>query len=119
MSKSFPTPADVRKAAVMVEAALADMPLAAIEAELRRRFCAFVILDPDMIREQWRVNQDADDIPAGEPEPTGAELARVMPMIREDMERAIIENASPFAWGAQSDACEAVRALRKESEAAK
>ena len=87
------------------------LTLAAIEAELRRRGCAFVIISPDMIREQWEVNCEADG--TKEKPPTEKELAAVMPWLHRGIEKAVIENELPFEWGATSDACEAIRDMRK------
>lgn len=99
----------------MSRADLSDLTVAQLENELRKRGCAVAVISPEDVREQWQVNQDADE--TDEPEPTEAELRAALRFVQRRLDRTVHENEPSFEWGPTSDACEAVREMRQEGGA--
>lgn len=67
--------------------------------------CAFLIVSPEDVREQWQINMDADETEGDEP--TEAEIARALESVHESL-----QNNAVFDWGPASEACELIRCAR-------
>jgi hypothetical protein len=84
-----------------------------LENELRRRGCAVIVISPGDIREQWEVNQDADENPDPCP-PTDAETEDALRQVQRLLDKTVHENEPAFEWGPMSDACVMISAKRRE-----
>lgn len=82
-----------------------------LNAELRRRGCAFVIITPADVREQWKINQDADE--GDEPEPTHEEAADALRTISKYLADCLFDN---YGAGPTSEACELISERRRQAE---
>jgi len=86
---------------------------AELENELRRRGCAFVIITPADVREQWEVNQDADGDDADPCPPTDAEVEAALRTIGAELADCLYDN---YGAGPTSEACEIISERRRQAK---
>jgi hypothetical protein len=82
-----------------------------LSAELRRRGCAFVIITPADVLEQWKINQDADE--TDEPEPTHEEAADALRTISKYLADCLFDC---YGAGPTSEACELISERRRQAD---